>query len=217
MSNNVRFSAAVQASLAVDGEAMDHDCSGELGNSWGCHDGDRTLSDRTSCGRSLSASRARIGPPGARRPACASALGHRTRRACANARAPRHRTETAREPRNVAGKTRANFITSLNASLVIRLAADESGARASRSPAGIQINPIRARGGNRAAFRHERCECPDKETRPQRHLTSCFYRRTRTVLRRPLESAQYTSIEVGNCSRSPPNEGPILPHCSLPA
>jgi hypothetical protein len=31
MSNNVRFSAAVQASLAVDGEAVDHDCSGELG------------------------------------------------------------------------------------------------------------------------------------------------------------------------------------------
>jgi hypothetical protein len=29
MSNNVRFSAAVPASLAVDGEAMDHDCSGE--------------------------------------------------------------------------------------------------------------------------------------------------------------------------------------------
>jgi hypothetical protein len=30
MSNNVRFSAAVQASLAADGEAMDHECSGEL-------------------------------------------------------------------------------------------------------------------------------------------------------------------------------------------
>ena len=37
--------------------------------------------------------------------------------------------------------------------------------------------------------------------RPQRHLTSCFYRPTSTVLRPPLESAPYVSIRPSTWRR----------------
>jgi putative transposase len=46
----------------------------------------------------------------------------------------------------------------------------------------------------------------DRDARPapdlvQRRLTSCFYPQTKTMLRRPLESAQYTSLAFGGRCR----------------